>query len=332
MTDIEIQEQLEAKIKILNETLWDNRALKPDLEKWLANFSDEKERFHALYLLSKFMYFGAVPMKKLLKSLYRDLYRYPIIDSIRRNNNNTLDKNFIESAFKVEENNTKFLGVGNPSESGAHLLYFFRQENKLSKQLFIYTDEVIDRNGTTEQLHFPDVRHYVFIDDFCGSGSQATSDTNIKRCVSNLKRLSSNIRISYLMLFATTNGIDIVRNSGLYDNVEAVIELDNTYKCFDNHSRLFPQKDDFCFNKDFTQEFCYRHGLPLIRSILQKEGFKDSKLDNYSNVAALGWGDCQLLLGFYHNTPDNTLPIIWYDEDEISWNPIFKRYNKKYSL
>jgi len=334
MTDKEIQEKekLEAKIKMLNETLWDYKALQPELEKWLANFSNEKEKLHALYLLSKFMYFGAVPMKKLLKSLYRDLYRYPIIDSIRRNNGDTLDKNFIESAFKIEENKTRFLGVGNPSESGAHLLYFFRQENKLSKKLFIYTDEVINRNGGKEQLYFSDVKHYVFIDDFCGSGSQATTDTNIKRCVSNLKRLSADIKISYLMLFATENGIDTVRKSGLYDSVEAVIELDNTYKCFDEKSRLFPSKDGFLFEKDFTREFCYRLGKPLIRSILEKEGFKNDKLENHSNYAALGWGNCQLLLGFYHNTPDNTLPIIWYDEDEINWQPIFKRYNKKYNL
>ncbi|KAA6335627.1 hypothetical protein EZS27_016169, partial [termite gut metagenome] len=63
MNDTEIQEwgNLKAKIKILNETLWDNRALNPSVEKWLDNFSTDKEKFHALYLLSKFMYFGAVP-------------------------------------------------------------------------------------------------------------------------------------------------------------------------------------------------------------------------------------------------------------------------------
>ncbi len=79
MTYIEIQENLKSKIKVLNETLWDNRALNPSIEKWLVNFSTEKEKLHALYLLSKFMYFGAVPMRNLLKSLYRDFYRYPLI-------------------------------------------------------------------------------------------------------------------------------------------------------------------------------------------------------------------------------------------------------------
>ena len=29
-------------------------------------------------------------------------------------------------------------------------------------------------------------------------------------------------------------------------------------------------------------------------------------------------------------TTDNTLPIIWFDEDFSIWTPIFKRYNKIY--
>ena len=41
----------------------------------------------------------------------------------------------------------------------------------------------------------------------------------------------------------------------------------------------------------------------------------------------LGYGGCQLLLGFSHNTPNNTLPIFWCDNN---WTPFFKRYNKKY--
>ena len=36
---------------------------------------------------------------------------------------------------------------------------------------------------------------------------------------------------------------------------------------------------------------------------------------------ALGFEDSQLLIGFHHNTPDNTLPIIWFDEPGgVPWN------------
>ena len=42
-----------------------------------------------------------------------------------------------------------------------------------------------------------------------------------------------------------------------------------------------------------------------------------------------GWDNNQLLLGFQHNTPDNTLPIMWAEGDaNCPWTPAFKRYAK----
>lgn len=327
----EFTEKLYNKIKILNETVWENRAVKPKILKWLNNFSNEEEKLHALYLLSKFMYFGSAQMRHLLKSLYRDLYKYPIIEEIRRANADTLDYSFIESEFRKIEMRTKFFGVGNPSESGAHLLYFFRQENRLSKKLFIYTDDVVKRNGSTNSLHYPDVDYYVFIDDFCGSGSQVTNDTIVKRAIYDIKSLKSEAKIFYLMLFGTTHGIENVIKTKLFDKVEAVIELDNSFKCFDDYSRYF--KDcNVTYEKEFAKNMAYKYGRPLIRSILKNEGYPENTLDGISHEHALGFGNCQLLMGFHHNTPDNTLPIIWYDEEDIAWEPIFRRYNKKYGF
>lgn len=114
------------QIEVLNSILWEYRALRPRIDKWLANFGTDQEREYALYLLSRLMYFNSSNIRNLLKALYRDLYRYPVIERIRKNNNNTLDKDFIEREFKKELYNTRFLGVGNPSESGVHLLYYFR--------------------------------------------------------------------------------------------------------------------------------------------------------------------------------------------------------------
>ena len=36
----------------------------------------------------------------------------------------------------------------------------------------------------------------------------------------------------------------------------------------------------------------------------------------------------QLLIGFHHNVPDNTLPILWFDSPNADWRPIFRRYPK----
>ena len=73
-------------------------------------------------------------MRELMKALYRDLYRYPVIAKIRRSNNDTTDCIVIDRLFEEELNHTHFIGVGNPSESGCHLLYYFRQRKMLCRR------------------------------------------------------------------------------------------------------------------------------------------------------------------------------------------------------
>jgi hypothetical protein len=231
------------QVEILNSTLWEYKAMYPRINEWLNNFKEEKEKDYALYMLSRLMYFNANNIRYLLRALYRDLFRYPIIKKIRERNNNTIDEGVIEKAFQEELKTTRFLGVGNPSESGVHLLYYFRQENKIPKNLFVNTDDIIEldsRHNIKIRNEFKNVTRFIFIDDICGSGTQATgNDSNVKRCVTNLRGVITNAEISYLMLFGLTKGIKVVKDSNLYNNVEAVEILDETYQCFSDNSRYF---------------------------------------------------------------------------------------------
>jgi hypothetical protein len=119
-------------------------------QKRIENFdgqttSAQIEREHALFLLSQFMYFGSRELRELLRALYRDLFRYPIIEKIRRNNNDSSDLELIREKFRDELRHTRFLGVGNPAESGVHLLYYFRQENGLPTELFLDSQRLFKR-------------------------------------------------------------------------------------------------------------------------------------------------------------------------------------------
>src|SRR6266446_1645999 len=181
-TKSEYIEDLQTKIKYLTEIVWENRINLVDIKDWLAQFEessllDQDEQLHALFLLSNFIYFGQPEIRELLKSLYRDLFRSPLIHSLRRANNNSRDQNFLNARFGEILNRTRFLAVGNPSESGAHLLYYFRQENSLAKTLFINSHEIFKRtsSGGVSRITVrdPTLEYYVFIDDLCGSGTQA---------------------------------------------------------------------------------------------------------------------------------------------------------------
>lgn len=309
----DLEQQLFAKIKSLSETIWEKHAAKPAIIEWLENFtgrscSKDQEYLHLLYLLSHFMYFGTREIRELLKAVFRDLYKYPIIESIRKMNGDTLDCRLIEREFSVHLQQTRFLGVGNPSESGYHLLYYFRQENDLPTTNFIHTYEIFNRasQGPT-LLRSPEVKKYIFIDDFCGSGQQGIDYS--EDIVSHIKSLNATSFVAYYMLFGTETGINRIRDETKFDDVRCVYELDNSFKVFDLVSRYFSEGVD-TISKSVTKDICSTYGSLLEPS------------------HPLGFSDGQLMIGFRHNTPDNTLPIFWHDGRGFIWRPIFRRYPK----
>lgn len=315
----DIIESLHEKLKVLSETIWDRQHSLAHIYSWLDQFSESEnvlddEKIHALYLLTNFTYFGQAEIRALLVSLYRDQFRAPLIRAIRKNNNDTTDLVKITQEYERTLARTRFLGVGNPSESGSHLLYYFRQENGLPKTAFINSHEIFSRtaSGGAAALSIRDneIEHYVFIDDLCGSGTQAEQYS--EDLVNPIKQMNANAQVHYLVLFGTVDGLKKIRALNRYDTVESVFELDYSFKCLEEGSRIFPASDDR-FNREKILLTCQKFGSQLWPT------------------HPLGYKNGQLLMGFSHNTPDNTLPIFWAEgAGPVNWKPMFKRYNKIY--
>jgi hypothetical protein len=322
-----IEDKLKEKINTFFKCIWKEKFEDNNVDRWISNFDDDAEKLNMLYLLSKFMYFGNPEIRQILISIYRDLYKYPIIQKFRRENGDSTNIFEINANFELEDTKTKFLGVGNPSESGVHILYYFRQENNMQKDDFIYVSDIFiaiekDDSSGRKYMEFAikddNISRYIFIDDFCGSGSQV--ETYLLKDLRLLKKLKPDVEIYYFMMFATNNGIkklsdlmiydDVLtpKNQFIFNRIESIFIIDETYKTFDSESRYFnasPPEIDKTFSKDVV----LKHGIKL-----------------YSNP--LGYRSGELLISFFHNTPDNTLPIFWSAKDK--WYPIFKRFNKIY--
>ncbi len=192
----------------------------------------------------------------------------------------------------------------------------FRKTNSIKKDLFIERSELLN-------LTLGDIEHFVFIDDICGSGHQAYNEN--KKYVSHIKNRFPHSKIHYYSLVGLEEGLEYLNKNRDYDYLESVLRLDKTYKCFSSESRIFKNNED-SINQDDLKEICEYYGIQLYESILLRQRYDVSQANHHK----LGYNDSQLLIGFYHNTPDNTLPIIWYNEDMITWNPIFPRANKVY--
>lgn len=306
------------KIKTLNEHLWEGRADRPTVDLWLGNFtgshaSPEEERHHALYLLSKFLYFGQSEIRQLLRAMFQDLVRHPLSVEARDSLGDKADFDCVHSKFLEELNRTRFLGLGNPAESGTHILYDFRLVNQITLDLFVSPHDLftgaLNKPGT--RWAFPKVHRLIFIDDFCGSGSQAVGLGQklvpLMREVASISNVE--IEVWYLTLLATTQGLTNVKRRKLFDNVESVSELDDTYRVFGANSQMYVRAPNG-LDKTAAEGIARHYGRNLQRR------------------HPLGFRDSQLMLGFHHNIPNNTLPIFSRERRDPPWHPIFPRFEK----
>lgn len=306
-----IEEGLFEKLQVLNERLWEDKVRRPAIERWLANFApdDTEERLHALFLLSEFLYYGEREVKQLLRVLYREHFRSPLLRALRAREQDTHDAPHLIELFEREQAATRFAGAGRAAESGSYLLYPFRQVNGLPVNLFCTLDQLLSSGGDGV-LRREGVRKVVFIDDLCGSGTQIIdfAEAHMRALREASVVAGSELEVDYLTLVARDDALARVRCTGQFDQVAAVLELDNTHRALSPESRHFASAPSDLITCARARELALAYGRRLVPE------------------HPLGWNDGQLLLGFHHNVPDNTLPIIWWPDP--GWEPIFPRAPK----
>lgn len=292
------------KIMTLSQHAWEGHCDQPVIDRWLSCFNGRSghgidvERLHALHLLSNFLYFGTDEVRELLRALYRDVFRYQSIERIRKANEDTSDSDLISRLYDRELQATRFLPLGNPSESSSHLLYYFRQVNDLPADLFAHVHDVIDSNHPVCKI-----TRCVFLDDFAGTGNQAIEYSKV---VKDLRTCGVQT-ISYYAMVATPNALHAIAQCPGLDDARCVVELEQELRAFSDGSLFFVDRPPKISQK-------------TMRQIATTYG------DHLCQGWPLGYGDGELLLGFAHNIPDNTLPIFWAATD--AWRPPFPRYIK----
>jgi hypothetical protein len=157
-------EDLIKKLMLTIEVSWANQLSLQDIQNWLSNFkgealgSVEEEQNIAMWLLYNFVYYNESEVKHLCKLMLKKYIHNEIKYS---------DKDV--TLLEIEEimKKSKFLSIGNSSESGSYILYLFRQENDLPVKFF---------NDPSRGINVSD--NIVFIDDMTLSGSQASKRIN----------------------------------------------------------------------------------------------------------------------------------------------------------
>lgn len=299
-----LEELMNTLRKTLNTAWHINTIHEAGVTKWLNNFVGDAlctlelnrnkamdlEKRISLFLLCNFVYYNEEEVKHLMKVMIEN---YIHVYFSKQNKTNVNERE-IEDLIRK----TTFSPLGNQSESSSYMLYMFRQINDLSK--YDFEDKT---NG----------ENIVFVDDFSITGTQA--DRYIKNY---LKNHPNNIQknISVLLMVSTQDAIQKIKSIKGVDNVLPCIIMDDSSKVFSDSSIVFQGYSPEI--KEQAKKVCQYYGDLIVNEDDKKRG-----------ATAFGFGDGGYLMGAYYNTPNNTLPIFWSNEN--SWHPIFQRYNKKYN-
>lgn len=284
--NIPSEEDILRLLKITQQTVWkDKEITRPVINNWLSNFKGEvfnlkKERNIALWLLLNFCYYSEKEVAHLCNEVFNN-FRKKIINE---------GSDFIDHLDEI-----KFSLLGSPSESSGLILYFFRQQNNLSKKYFDTREEVIKIKA----------KEIIFVDDVSLSGSQLVDYTK------EIKKLGLPVKLRLLTLIATQKAKETCLKHSI--DLTSAIYLKESDDIFSDKSFLF--RGDDILKKD-TRAFCLHYGKKAYPKF------------------PLGYRDSSNLLGFFYNTPDNTLPIFWSEENNWNpiFKRYDKKYHDKYKI
>jgi hypothetical protein len=281
------EEDLFKQIMLTVDRAWKNELSRNDIEKWLHNFNGEVfsrdyERRLALYLLANFVYYNASEVRHLCKTLFHDFLHWMLLHDIESSPN-------IETQLDSIVRTSAFCPLGKPGESGAFVLYYFRQENQIPTK-FISDPAKVPAY----------VKNVIFVDDVTISGVQAKEYLR-----SGIQKSRKAMLLTFL---ATDEAIQMLNQDGI--QVISCINLDERSKCFSDKANLYR---DFGDSFDDCKRFATEYGKKCL-------------LHQLGTYEPLGYKNGQYTFGFFYNTPDNTLPIYWANNK--GWTPIMKRYEK----
>lgn len=208
-----------------------------------------------------------------------------------------------------------FIGLGHPAKSGHAQVYYFRQGiAKLPEYQTLY--------GGREKTFFRDMSEFannvlrrpstfVFIDDFVGTGSQASDFFGWYFQREELRFLKdSDVFLMVLSGFGVAiKAVEKVLRSEVGSSnavgVVAARVLNEDNRAFAGTSRIWRD----ALEASRAQEWAAEVGHELLVTDPTRDGNGQPLYDPGRD--ALGWHGCQGLISFHYNIPSDTLPIFW---------------------
>lgn len=276
---------------------WKRFGESDEIFKWLLNFSKEDEIYLALVLANNILYYNLDQIRYLWRIILTNRVKLFLLNDIFGDGiPSDIDKWFSEYLQKKGI----FVGYGKAGKSGQSMVYQFKQSHTIKNLKYM---ELFEFLQTSEDIS--DKKYVFLLDDFVGSGNQAKTTWYAKnkgKSFYDVYEENSHLKFIYLALVGFKDGKkEIEKNTQM--KVILGEELDERFKCFSDVSVIYKDPDERIKAKKIMEE-------------------KGKMLYKYP----LGYDNMEAAVAFYHNTPNNSLPVIWKKMDDGSWYPLFERY------
>lgn len=315
---------------------------------WLSQFKELKDRKLMYDFVKKYIiYINSTQISHLIDLLYNTkivlLIREKVIDDYRKKGKKVNKYNYRlldnSAEFKSHKRKTLFIGLSDGShidiirrnsylDNDQVLTNYYPDDNKvkdLGEKLDECEDLANDANKKFESI--------VLIDDFTASGSSfirkkedgsfgGKLPTFFKALNNNdefKKLLTDNYEIHLYFLIATENALSYIKElleQFMQQNNNIKVKVDCIQKLYDDAKFTSHQEED---------------AKAMMAIISQKRYVNEPQLtDAYKNSYSegddsyhLGYKQCALTVVLNHNTPNNSLPIIWQPKREDEKQPLY---------
>lgn len=267
------------------------------LDGWLSNFTTREDQYLAARLLESLTFRSGAMIASSINHLLEcllpcelrkvELFDYQNIEAFR------------EALQQGNENNPlRFVAIEGsvddlPGKSGSLIIRHYRQLANIGKGLTCRPENI---------AKLPDsVRVLVFVDDMVGTGKQFLSFAKHYR----LAEQATARRLYYCPLMAYVDGTSKIRRQAPWIQVLPVEEINSKQKFFQGS-----EQDQKLWKVDL------HNSVADVREHMRS-------LCEHGNIPPSTKYTLDLLLGFEHSTPNNTLPIMWARSNR--WNPLLRR-------
>lgn len=312
---------------------------------WMRQFDTPEEKDCAYDLVkNKLIYISEEEMRQIVMYSYEMSMKKYLIEKTR----SFCDKKIIKSVeerkrvYRFFRRSSLFLGLSD----GAHIDFFRRHNPELSnEQVFVHYDfsrakaDDMRKEFYEEQITkymeenygdaiSSDFESFFLIDDFTGSGkSYIRNDKNrwrgkIKTFFERLENTgfdAKNASVHLVLYIATEKAMSSIKEQA------DLFTSEKGYRKITVDAIQIVQPIDWNANSELAELLKHNYEKCLK---LGKASYSDKHfLVGGGAFPYYGFGDCSLPLILYHNTPNNSLPVLWYSwEDKV--NALFLRITR----